>query len=104
MDGISGAILGQLTPSVLLLVLLLMLARVVIKGDFIPRTTVEALLSARDAEILRSNARGDEWHAAYETERHRADLLADQNHALIEVARTVEHVIGTLEAVADGRA
>ena len=96
--------LGQLTPSVLLLALLLMLARVLIKGDFVPRATVDSLLSARDAEITRSNSRGDEWHAAYETERHRADLLADQNHALIEVARTVEHVIGALEAVASGHA
>jgi hypothetical protein len=57
---------------------------------------VDLLLESRDAEINRSNTRGDEWHAAYETERHRADLLADQNNALIEVAKTVERIIDTV--------
>lgn len=88
-----------LTLPGLLLVLIGLVLRAVITGAWMPRKTVDALLSARDAEIRRSNDRGDEWHAAYETERHRADLLADQNHALIEVAKTVEHVMTSLESV-----
>lgn len=88
--------IGQLTASGVLLIVVLLIARVVIKGDWIPRRTVDLLLASRDAEIDRSNTRGDEWHAAYETERHRADLLADQNNALIEVAKTVEHIIDTV--------
>jgi hypothetical protein len=88
--------IGQVTASGVLLIVVLLIARVVIKGDWMPRRTVDLLLESRDAEINRSNTRGDEWHAAYETERHRADLLADQNNALIEVAKTVERIIDTV--------
>lgn len=83
-----------------LIVLILLVGRVMVKGDWMPRKTVDLLLASRDAEITRSNTRGDEWHAAYETERHRADLLADQNNALIEVAKTVEKIIDTVGSTA----
>lgn len=97
--------IGQLTAAGVLVVLLTLIARVIIKGDWIPKQTVDILLASRDAEITRSNMRGDEWHGAYETERHRADLLADQNNALIEVAKTVEHIIDTVSprTVSGGR-
>jgi len=105
MDGLAGTgfTFPSLTVSGLLLATVLFVLRAVISGAWMPRKTVDALLSARDAEIGRCTARGDEWHAAYETERHRADLLADQNHALIEVARTVEHVMTSLEANAGAK-
>jgi predicted transcriptional regulator len=76
------------------------LIRLVGSGEWIPRQTVDSLLTARDAEIERSNRRGDEWHDAFEAQRHRAELLLDQNRELIEVARTVEHVMESLEDVA----
>lgn len=90
---------GQLTLSGLgaLGVLLVFL------GRMIPRSTVDALLATRDAEITRSNARADEWHAAYETERTGRELVTEQNRELIEVARTVEHVMESLQAKAEGR-
>lgn len=76
------------------------LIRLIGSGSWVPRQTVDALLSARDAEIERSNKRGDEWHDAFEAQRHRSELLLDQNRELIEVARTVEHVMESLDIVA----
>lgn len=101
-DGLLSdlATIGQVTATGVLLLLLWLIGRVLIRGDWMPRDTVNALLAARDAEIERSNRRGDEWHDAYEAQRHRAELLMDQNRELIEVARTVEHVMESLERVA----
>jgi hypothetical protein len=90
---------GQLTAPGALIATWLLLGGSIARGLLTPRRTVDALLTARDGEIDRANKRADEWHAAYETERHRADLLADQNRELIEVARTVEHVMQSLDAV-----
>ena len=91
--------LGQLTLSGLggVGVILLFL------GKVIPKTTVDTLLAARDAEINRANERGDEWQKAYESERHVTELIRDQNRELIEVARTVEHVMESLQLVVEGR-
>ena len=85
--------IGQLTGTGVLFLVLLIISRVIIKGGWVPRDTVDLLLASRDAEITRAIQRGDEWHAAYETQRHRAELLLDQNNALIEVAKTVEAVV-----------
>lgn len=98
MDGLQ--LIGSGSAGGALLVIILLVGRVMVKGDWIPRKTVDLLLASRDSEITRSNTRGDEWHAAYETERHRADLLADQNNALIEVAKTVEKIIDTVGSAA----
>jgi hypothetical protein len=77
--------------------------RIVTRGDVIPRPTVDALLAARDAEIIRSNERADAWHRAYESERHVSEVTREQNRELIEVARTVEHVLESLQLVAERR-
>jgi hypothetical protein len=93
----------QLGATGVLVAVLYLMIRTVARGDWIPRATVEALLSARDAEIVRSNERADEWHKAYEGERHVSELSREQNRELIEVARLVEHVLESLESVAGGR-
>jgi hypothetical protein len=91
--------LGGLTASGVLLLLVLFIAR----GALVPRKTVDALLASRDAEIQRAIARGDEYHAAYETERHALEVVRAQNGELIEVSRTVEHVMVTLREMAENR-
>lgn len=87
------AAIGQVTAAGVLLLVVWLLARVVVKGDFVPRKTVDLLLTARDAEIERCNTRGNEWHDAFEAQRYRCELLLDQNGELIEIARTVEHIV-----------
>jgi hypothetical protein len=82
-----------------LLAVLYYLIRVYTRGDVVPRPTVDALLAARDAEIVRSNERADEWHKAFDSERHVSELVREQNRELIEVARTVKHVLDSLDRV-----
>lgn len=94
----------QLGAIGVLVAVLYFLIRIVVRGDFVPRATVEALLAARDAEIVRSNERADEWHRAYEGERHVSELVRDQNRELIEVAGTVKHVAEALAVVVGKRA
>lgn len=93
----------QLGATGVLVAVLYLLIRIVTRGDFVPRATVDILLAARDAEIVRSNARAAEWHKAFESERHVSELVREQNRELIEVARTVEHVLESLQLVAERR-
>lgn len=86
-----------------LIAVLYYLIRQVSSGALVPRGTVDVLLSGRDAEIVRSNERADEWQKAFEGERHVSELVRDQNRELIEVARTVEHVLESLALLAEGR-
>lgn len=97
MDVVPWLQLGGLT---IVGVVLWYLIRLVGSGEWVPKQTVDTLLGGRDAEIERSNKRGDEWHDAFDAQQHRANLLLDQNRELIEVARTVEHVMESLEDVA----
>lgn len=94
---------AQLTATGALVAVLIYLIRTVASGGWIPKITVDTLLAARDAEIERSNLRADEWHKAYEGERHVSELVRDQNRELIEVARTVEHVMEALQLGLEGR-
>ena len=87
----------------LLLLVVYLAFKLVSSGQIVPRATVDALLAARDAEIERANHRGDEWHKAFEGERHVSELVREQNRELIEVARTVEHVMESLGAVVSER-
>lgn len=93
----------QLGAFGVLLIVVYSVFRIVGSGQWIPKETVDSLLSARDAEIIRANNRADEWHKAYEGERHVSELVRDQNRELIEVARTVEHVLESLQLVAERR-
>lgn len=93
----------QLGASGVLLLVLYYLIRIIAKGDIIPRSTVDTLINAKNEEIVRANFRADEWHKAYEGERHVSELVRDQNRELIEVARTVEHVMESLGELAEGR-
>lgn len=93
----------QLGAIGVLLAVLYYLIRVVARGDVVPRATVDALLASRDAEIIRANERGDEWHKAYEGERHVSELVREQNRELIEVASTVKHVAEALAQAAERR-
>lgn len=93
----------QLGATGVLVAVLYYLIRLVTKGEFVPRDTVNALLAGRDAEIIRSNERAEEWHKAYEGERHVSELVREHNRELIEVARTVEHVLESLSLVAERR-
>jgi hypothetical protein len=86
-----------------LVAVLYYLIRQVSNGALVPRSTVDTLLAGRDAEITRSNERADGWHQAYESERHVSELMREQNRELIEVARTVEHVLESLQLVAERR-
>jgi hypothetical protein len=86
-----------------LLVVMYFILRAVVRGDLVPRATVDALLAARDAEIARANERGEEWHTAYEAERHVSDAQRDHVRELTEVARTVEKVVEAVQLVAEGR-
>lgn len=100
MEGLPTLLqLGQLTLSGLggVGVILLFL------GKVIPKSTVDTLLAARDAEIVRAVDRGNEYRDLYEGERHVTELVREQNRELIEVARTVEHVMESLALVAEGR-
>jgi hypothetical protein len=92
--------IGQLTAPGVLLVVVLLIIRAVVRGDLVPRATVDALLRGRDGEIERAVTRGNDWQAAFEAQRHRGDLLAEQNRELIEVARSHEHLVETVEALA----
>jgi len=94
----------QLGAFGVLLLVVYFIFRAIVSGALVPRSTVDAIVVAKDAEISRANIRGDEWHAAYEGERHVSELVRDQNRELIEVARTVEHVMESLRLVAEGRA
>lgn len=94
---------AQLGATGALVAVLYLLIRTVTKGDFVPRATVDVLLQARDAEIVRANERADEWHRAYEGERHVSELVRDQNRELIEVAGTVRHVVEALASAAEKR-
>lgn len=90
MEPISTATLGQLTPSVLLLVVLLMLARVVVKGDFVPRKTVDALLAGKDAEIRRCNQTSADWREAHTVSEKAREIITSTNRELVDIARTFE--------------
>lgn len=93
----------QLGAIGVLVAVLYYLIRVVARGDVVPRLTVDALLAARDAEIVRANERAAEWHRAYEGERHVSELMREQNRELIEVAGTVRHVVEALTGAAQRR-
>jgi hypothetical protein len=98
MEGLAELVnVGQITLSGLGGICLLMLAL----GRLMPRSTVDTLLEARDAEILRSNERADEWHKAYESERHVSDLEREHVRELIGVSKTVEHVMEALAQLAE---
>lgn len=88
---------AQISAAGALLAVTIYIIRVVVRGDFVPRKTVDAMLSARDDEIGRANQRGDDWHAAFENERHAREVVVSQNGELIEVAHTVQHVMEVLE-------
>lgn len=90
MEPIGTATIGQLTPSVLLLVVLLMLARVVIRGDFIPRKTHERELASKEAEIGRIQKVSDDWRAAHTISEKAREIITGNNRELIEIARTFE--------------
>lgn len=101
MDGFQQLVtVGQITAPGALLIVVLIVIRAVVRGSLVPRSTVDALLEARDGEITRAVVRGDDWHAAFEAQRHRGDLLTEQNRELIEVARSHEHLVETVEALA----
>lgn len=94
---------AQLTATGALVVVLAYLIRTISSGGWVPRSTVDALLAARDAEIERANLRADEWHKAYEGERHVSEVVRDHNGDLIEVARTVKNVMEALGSVVEDR-
>lgn len=97
-DALGGfAPFAQFSAAGTLLAVAIYLIRVVVRGDFVPRKTVDAMLDARDSEIKRCEERGDDWHAAYENERHAREVVVAQNGELLEVARTVQHVMEALE-------
>lgn len=91
--------IGQLTASGLLLLVALLF----FLGRVIPKSTVDALLAARDAEIARCRDTSTEWRSAYELERHARELVTEQNGELIEVARTVEHIMESLREAVGGQ-
>lgn len=93
----------QLGATGVLVAVLYLMIRMVARGDWVPKSTVDGLLAARDAEIVRSNERADEWHKAYEGERHVSELVREQNRELIEVAGTVRHVVEALTGAAQRR-
>lgn len=93
----------QLGAFGVLLLVVYFIFRAVVMGKLVPKATVDALLAARDAEILRANERADEWHTAYEAERHVSDATRDHVRELTEVARTVEKVVEAVQLVAEGR-
>jgi regulator of protease activity HflC (stomatin/prohibitin superfamily) len=93
----------QLGALGVLVALLYYLARILARGDWVPRTTVDTLLEARDAEILRSNQRAEAYMALFETERTAREVAMSQNGDLLDVARTVEQVMEALRQVAEGR-
>lgn len=98
MDAFSDlAPFAQISAAGALLAVVIYIIRVVVRGDFVPRKTVDALLIGRDNEIVRERQRGDDWHAAYEHERHAREVVVSQNGELIEVARTGRHLMETLE-------
>lgn len=94
---------AQLTATGALVAVLVYLIRTLASGAWIPKVTVDILLAARDAEIVRANLRADEWHSAFEGERHVSELVREQNRELIEVAKTAGHVMEALEIVVEGR-
>jgi hypothetical protein len=94
----------QLGAFGVLLLVVYFIFRAVVGGHLVPKVTVDALLAARDAEIVRANQRADGYMGLYETERTSREIVTDQNRELIEVARTVEHVVESLRLVAEGRA
>lgn len=93
----------QLGAFGVLLLVVYFIFRAVVSGGLVPRATVDTLLAARDAEILRANDRAELNMDLYQTERTRSELLTEQNRELIEVARTVEHVMESLQLLAEGR-
>lgn len=100
MEGLAGLVdVGQITLSGIGGICLLFLAL----GRLMPRPTVDTLLAARDAEIVRANERADEWHKAFEAERHVSDLEREHVRELIGVSRTVEHVMEALAQLAERR-
>lgn len=100
MDGLQQlATIGQLTAPGALLLVVLLAFRAVQTGGWVPRRTVDILLQARDAEIERAITRGNEWQAASEAQRYRGDLLTEQNRELIEVARSHERLVETVETL-----
>lgn len=92
----------QLTATGALVAVLVYIIRTISSGGWYPKDVVNSLLAAKDAEIERSNLRGDEWHKAYEGERHVSELVRDQNRELIEVAKTSAHALEALEVVVEG--
>lgn len=94
----------QLGAFGVLLLVVYFIFRAVVRGDLVPRATVDTLLAARDSEIVRANERADGYMGLYETERAAREITTSQNGELIEVARTVEHVMESLALVAGKRA
>jgi hypothetical protein len=99
---------AQLTATGALVLVLVYIIRTISSGSWYPEVVVNALLAAKDAEIARaheeierSNTRGNEWHTAYEGERHVSELVRDQNRELIEVAKTSAHALEALESVVE---
>jgi hypothetical protein len=83
MDFLNGLTVGQLTPSVLLGITVLML----LKGWLVPRSTLQDKIKE-----------ADQWHQAYELEREARNTSEAQNRELLEVAKTSA---GFLKAVSD---
>lgn len=108
MGGWEGLIL-QNAPGGALVALITLAVLAVWRGWLVPRVTVEQLAQAtiriegvQAQRLADSQQREEEWRAAWNTERARGDLQADQIGELLELARTTDASLRGLKTATGG--
>jgi hypothetical protein len=76
----------------------------VISGRLVPAKTLEKFLLLHAQRLAEEKARGDQWRAAWEVERQRADEQAKSFDLVLEAARTTNALVEGLKAAAEPRA
>lgn len=73
----------------------------VFRGVLIPETQVNRLMKVYELLLKERSDERDEWKAAWLTSQEGIALLAQQNQELLEVGRTSEKILKSLENAAD---
>jgi len=82
-----------LTPSIGAVGLLALVVLMIFRGSLIPKSTIDARIADKDAQI-------EMWRAAYEKSQEALDLKDQQIDALLEAARTTTNVVAAVSEAA----
>ena len=76
--------------------------RALIKGQLVPRSTVDALTVQWEARLGESHQREQDWRTAYHKADETLDLFAVQFRELMTYAKTTDAIVRALPTTATG--